>query len=71
MKHTLQTAVKIEPGEIYSYTNKYGYTTIFKVSRITDKSVFHFNLLSDGNFSETEARESINVILKNIYTKIN
>lgn len=54
-------------GGVYSYVNKYNYVTILKVSRITDKSVFVYYLLDNGNFSSNEHRESLNSFKKYTY----
>ena len=47
-------------GVIYSYTNKYNYTTTIKVSRITDKSIFYYALLDSKAWSNIEFRISHN-----------
>lgn len=61
MKHNHPTteSLNIEIGGIYSFVNKYNYVTIFKVSRVSEKSVYVFSLLSDGTFSTRESREGV------------
>lgn len=61
-------------GGVYSYVNNQNYVTVLKVSRVTEKSVFVFSLLSDGTFSTREHREGINSFKKfrhqpNFFTK--
>jgi hypothetical protein len=57
-----------EIGSYYSFTNGFGYTSVIKVTRITDKSIFHISLLRDGSWSAHEFRISYNSL--SVYQKI-
>jgi hypothetical protein len=61
-KQTTATPEQLETvkaGDIYSYTNSQGYTTRYKVSRITEFSVFVYNWLTsyDGTIAEWSTQE--------------
>lgn len=56
-----------EIGAVYSFTNKSGYTTRLKVTRITDKSIFCQSFCESNGQWLSEHREGINTVKK--YTK--
>lgn len=57
--HPTTENLNVKTGSIYSFTNIHNYTTTLKVSRVTEKSIFVFHLLSDGNWATRESREGV------------
>ncbi len=69
MQHKTTTGLNIKIGGIYTFTNKHGYTTEIKVVRVSEKSIYAYHKLQDGNFSNYEFREGVTEFLK--YTLTN
>jgi hypothetical protein len=62
--HPTTETLNAQIGGVYSYTNKGGYTTTLRVSRVTEKSIFVYRLLNNGTFSNEETREGVTTFKK-------